>query len=193
MMLMLHQQNKITWVHFVMVTLYRHGFGYVWESPDSVGHRKLFLKMFKDRLVECSYQDWHFKINNSERFQTYSSFKVDNNCGSYLHDIRHTGMRDTLIKFRLGVSDLRCHRLRYNSSTDTCLHCPFCNELETELHFLFICPRYEDLRALYIPKKFYRYPSQFRFSVLMSDSCPKLTRDLACFIYKAMKRREAGN
>ena len=149
--------------------------------------------MFRERLIDSFHQDWHYKINNSDRFQIYSSFKVDNSCCTYLYDIRHIGMRDTLIKFRLGVSSLRCHRLRYSASTDTCLlHCPFCNETETELHFLFICPRYEDLRILYIPKKFYWYPSQFRFSVLMSDSCPKLTKNLACFVYKAMKRREEG-
>lgn len=46
-----------------------------------------------------------------------------------------------LSKFRLGITELNCHKLRY--CTQQCsLLCPFCHTDEFELHFVFICLRY---------------------------------------------------
>ena len=56
-----------------------------------------------------------------------------------------------LIKFRIGVSEINTHRHKF--SKDTMLkQCPFCvrHFLEDEIHVLFYCPLYDNLRAKYL-------------------------------------------
>ena len=107
----------------------------------------------------------------------------------FLSELKHIRMRDALIKFRLEISDLKRHKLRYRKDFNISSKCPFCAEEESELHFLFVCAKYDELRHKYMPSKFYRRPSLFRFSVIMSDSKSTVTRDLAYFIYRAMELR----
>ena len=131
--------NKITWVNHVMMCSYQHGFGFVWESPESVGNTKLFLRVFKERLIDGFRQDWHSKINSSNYLTLYSTFKVDLVRGSFLCELKHVGSRETPFKFRLGVTNLRCHKNRYSTGGDLNWKCPFCDEYETELHFFYLC------------------------------------------------------
>ena len=190
MLLVLHYQNKETLVYHVMMTLHKYGFGIVWEC-QGVGDVRAFLKEFKLRLIDNFMQDWHYKINSSDRFEPYNLFKTSLIQSNYLLELKHIGMRDILIKFRLGVTDLNCHRHHYGVRDDNVLKCPFCQQAETELHFLFVCPKYIDLREQYIPRKFYKFPCLFRLSVLLSNSNKRVTGNLACYIMKAMERRNA--
>ena len=83
-----------------------------------------------------------------------------------------------------------------NVHTENCeyaekdLECPFCNDHESEIHFLFRCPRYDDLRDEFIPAKYYNRPSLFRLTLLLSDQSEKATNNLANFVYKALQRRK---
>ena len=59
-------------------------------------------------------------------------------------------LRNILTKFRLGVSQINCHRYRFE--TDIILkHCPFCIQtcFEDENHVMFICPVYNDSRKYF--------------------------------------------
>ena len=38
--------------------LYRFGFGCIWLSQD-VGNVAVFLQEFRQRVIDCSAQDWH--------------------------------------------------------------------------------------------------------------------------------------
>ena len=50
--------------------LYKYGFGYVWVT-ENVGDVNLFMKNFKQRLIDCSRQDWCSNIPASGKARHY--------------------------------------------------------------------------------------------------------------------------
>ena len=108
---------------------------------------------------------------------------------AYLTDIRQVRVRNSLIRFRLGTSSLKPHRLRFANGVVN-LSCPFCIDVcENEVHFMFICPLYHALRVEYIPAKYYKYPTAFRLSLLLSNTNTKFVADIATYIHEAFVKR----
>ena len=187
MLLSLHNSGKNCWASAVCDCLYRLGFGYVWEnqgvqSPDN------FIKVFRQRLIDNHLQIWHDHINTSPRFDMYKLFKTSIDIEPYFHLVNNKHIRDTLIRFRVGASEVRSHKTRYTALIPEDLMCPFCNCVkEDEMHFLFFCVHLNDLRKKYIPSRYLKYPSIDTFSVLMQDeSC---VENLGRYIYHANKLR----
>ena len=60
-------------------------------------------------------------------------------------------LRNVLAKFRLGVSQIYCHRYKF-SLVDDYRICPFCvrRYYEDEHHVLFVCPLYTTIRNEYL-------------------------------------------
>ena len=58
MLYALHSKNKNNWVSHVCFTLYRYGFGFVWEN-QGVCDVSNFIREFRQRLVDCFLQEWH--------------------------------------------------------------------------------------------------------------------------------------
>ena len=97
-------------------------------------------------------------------------------------------IRDILIRFRVGASELRSHKMRYVAQDPEDLMCPLCNDVfEDVMHFLFQCKQLEDLRQKYIPRKYLMYPSLDIFGALLQDE--KCVYDLGRYIYHSNKRR----
>ena len=68
-------------------------------------------------------------------------------------------------------------------------NCPFCDELETEIHFLIKCPIYAKLREKYIYKHYRNYNIPALLFLLQNDN-KFVTRDVAMFIFYAFRSRE---
>ena len=199
MLLTLHHVGKKSWASSVCYFLYGHGYGFVWEN-QGVCNIQQFLRQLKQRLQDCWRQDWHSKLITHEgqppsedRFSFYRSFKSSLELSSYLSDISHISARKALIKFRLGTSCLKIHRFRFVANRDarpSLYDCPFCSGVvEDELHFMFKCPAYNDLRIKYIPAKFHRTPSAFHLSILLSSSQSYVLSKCALCIHEAFKVR----
>ena len=105
----------------------------------------------------------------------------------YLFPIKKAVLRKHLVRFRLGVSPLKTHRLRYSERTPDLFTCPFCDTNESEIHFLLVCPKYKTLRETYLPAKFYNRPSAFKVAILLADT--RLSFPLAIYIFKAFELR----
>jgi hypothetical protein len=193
MSLYLHEQNRRTWASSVCYVLYKYGFDNVWEN-QGVGDEKMFLKEFKERLLTSYKQEWSTKLRTSDRFLFYSTFKSTLSMSSYLIDLKHVKARNLLIRMRLGVSPLKIHRLRFtNNITEADLTCLFCRyETETEVHFILTCPRYEEIRELYIPKKYYNCPSSFKLTLLLAANNKTILLRLATYIFKAFQIRNSS-
>ena len=69
-----------------------------------------------------------------------------------------------------------------------CFNCD--NVVENEYHFLLICPFYNDIRSTYINRKYYSPPSLHKFHMLMSTKNENLIKNLAMYVYYAMKLRK---
>ena len=194
MLLYLHEQNRNTWASTVCFVLYKYGFGDVWEN-QGVGDEKIFLKVFKERLLNCYKQEWFADVTTKERFSLYCTFKSDLSLSSYLTELKHIKARNLFIRLRLGVSQLKPHKLRF-APRSACadLSCPFCkNVVESEIHFILICPQYLELREQYIPKKYYNCPSQFKLTHLFASTNKSLLLNLALYIFKAFQIRNTGD
>ena len=60
----LDESGRITWASKVKNLLFRNGFVYVRHVED-VGDQTLFKKTVKQRLIDCSKQDWSTVIAKS--------------------------------------------------------------------------------------------------------------------------------
>ena len=109
MLLNLANRGKINWVSRVRDILTINGFFYVWEN-QGVGCVKWFIKVFKQRLIDCRWQNWNSHINSSNRFLEYSKFKSCHQIEPYLMLDLNRYVRYALTKFRLEVSDIMVHR-----------------------------------------------------------------------------------
>ena len=151
-------KGQDNWVSNVRDVLSLNGYGIVWLTGE-VGSPKLFFKSFKETLIDNFRQDiysrmakdgncnWYFGI---KQFIDTESYLVNTNLKLYL--------RNVLIKFRLGTSQINCHKFMF-SNCDMSKMCSFCIRhcYENELHMLFVCPLYDDLRREYLSSQKYSY------------------------------------
>jgi hypothetical protein len=189
MQLALHNSGKVCWVSQVREVLYTFGFGFVWEN-QGVQTRNVFIRVFKQRLIDCHSQNWHEHINESVRFNVYRTFKKTLQLEPYFNVVANKHIRDILIRFRVGASDIRTHKMRYKVLSPQDLKCPLCDaSLEDELHTLFYCKALSDLRAKYIPERYSKYPSFQTLEAMMQDA--NFQSDIGRFLYHGNKRRPA--
>ena len=127
-----------------------------------------FICEFRQRLIDCFLQEGHNGMVLRDCLTFYSSFKQNHSLGDYLSIIKKAVLRRNLIRLSLGVSRLKAHHLRYTDRSQGNYACPFCKDTdETEIHFLFVCPKYKTLRETYLPEKFYLRPSAFKMAMLL--------------------------
>ena len=189
MLLNLQSHNYDTWACKVRNTLYRYGFGHVWEA-QGVGHLNMFITILRQRLIDCFEQDWHAGLESHSFFDVYSSFKQTISISCHLNIITNIKLRNVMSRFRIGMSPLKCHFLQYTPKSNRELYCPFCtNVRETEMHFVLCCHKYENLRKELIPAKYYRLPSMFKFSLLLACENKVIVNRLSLFVSKALKLR----
>ena len=180
-----HQKGKKNWVSNVCDTLYKFGFGFVWESRG-VGNVRRFLSAFKQRLFDCHLQDLDSALMTKDRYTFYSSFR-QLDMPDYLIYVKNPIIRKYLTRIRLGVSQLKIHRYRH-TNRHVSNNCPFCPDVvETEIHFILVCPYYKTLRELYIPLKYFRKPNAFKLTLLLSNN--RICTAVALFLSKAFRLR----
>ena len=187
----LQGQNFITWVDDIRNTLYTYGYGIVWEN-QGVGNESVFLANFKQRLQDCYGQNWNESLQRHEFYNYYSSLMPSIGSSPYVAQVSNFYSRRLLARFRFGMAvELNCFSLEFKRNNSKNRLCPFCrNVRESEFHFLLICPKYDDIRDLYIPHKFTRFPCLNRFCILMASSSPYLIHRLCLFLTEAFKRRK---
>ena len=162
----------------------------VWVN-QGVGDERTFLKEFKERVISLYRQEWDNSIRTKERFTVYSTFKSSSFLAQYLNELKHIKARNFFIGLRLGVSPLRTHRLRYcKDATPVGCFCPFCkSDVETEVHFILVCPKYAEIRDQHIPKKYFSSPSSFKLALLLATTV--LLLYLATYIMETFTIRNA--
>ena len=149
MLLKLNENGCSNWVTEVKNILCANGFGIVWIM-QSVGCEKIFLSEFKERLKNCYVQEWRASLRDNENYSLYNSFKLIFEPEKYLSNGMYKPYKDALVKFRLRVSPILCHRNNFMPLQDNT--CPICKQSnETEKHFILICDRLEQIRKSFLP------------------------------------------
>ena len=187
----LHSKNKNIWVSHACFTLYPYGFGFVWEN-QGVWDVSNFIREFRQKLIDCFLQEWHSGVMVSrDRLVFYTLFKQSHSLADCFCIINKAVLRRYFIRFRLGVSPLKAHRLRYTDRSQATYACPFCKDIdETKIHFLFACPKYKTLRETYLLENFYLRPSAFKMAILLADT--RQTLPLVIFNSKVFKLRSSA-
>ena len=136
----LSESGTRTWVSDVRDTLCANGFGYVWLFRN-VGDVDNFCIVFKERLIDNFKQNWYQRVSSNSHLEFYSSFKSMIITESFLfNNVFQRHIRNSLVRFRFGVSDILCHRLKFSKTSLNQTLCPLChNERENEFHVVFIC------------------------------------------------------
>ena len=112
---------------------------WLWVCPDvwCRGERNMFITEFKNRLRDCCCQGCFSHMAKSERFNLYSFFKNALERESYLEVVQSRVYKTALARFRMGVSRIHGHRLRFLVAEDQ-RFCPFCVDMtEDESRVLF--------------------------------------------------------
>ena len=99
----LHCDNKNNWASSVCFTLYRYGFGHLWENQGVCDVRS-FLCEFRQRLIDRYHQGWNSDISSEDRYAFFSWFKQTHGLFQYLLTVQNVALKRNLIKLRLGVS-----------------------------------------------------------------------------------------
>ena len=103
--------------------------------------------------------------------------------------------RSALAKLRTGILPLEIEVGRYRNLPEDERFCKICDTglVEDELHFLFNCPAYDDIRKSFFFDKAKQCISNFldmdihsKFSAIMESRC---VRETARFVYNAYMAR----
>ena len=183
-------KGKMNWVSRIRLKLFEYGFGFVWLC-QGVGDVNHFIYAFRQRLIDCRWQEWSAHIQESDRFFMYGLFNPIPSTPSYLKMNMNPRLRYVMARFRLGVSNILVHSRRYNVNAESDLICPLCRGAkEDEIHFVLCCPMLNDLRLNLIPRKYYVQPSLFRLILLMSTTQEHIVKQLALFLSRAFQVRD---
>ena len=183
--------GKTNWVTKLKFVLRSNGFGNVWEN-QGVANESYFIKAFVLRLKDQYMHEWNDTIALSTKLSTYKQFKSCFAYERYLDILNIRKFRFIYASFRASSHDLEIERGRYRNIERNQRLCIFCedNVVEDEFHFLLCCEKYKDLRKLYIPAKYFNYPTRHKFIILMANENKTLIKSVATFLYYAFKRRK---
>ena len=177
------------WLFHIRNLLFSSGFGEAWLN-QGVGNKQAFLKLFKQRLKDMDMQSLNMDIQDMDRLRTYKILKVRFGTESYLFNIKNTILRTLFSKFRGGLLKLEGNMGRYPRVPFDTRLCPLCHsDVETEFHFLMICPCLMTVRRKYLTAIWYMYPSINKFVQLCNSSNPNTVTSIARYILCAMKVR----
>ena len=123
----------------------------------------------------------------------YTPFKVYPNIWGPLRVLTSKLYQHT--KFRLASHDLAIERGRYENIDRNERICRCCNGnfVESEYHFLLVCPFYRELRQRYMKPYYCHWPTLNKFEDLMCKRNKNTILNLSKFICFAFKSRQMSN
>jgi hypothetical protein len=147
------------------------------------------IDTIKQYFIVDMKRKWVENVRNKPKLRLYRQIQTDMREERYLRLNLSRKERSHIAQLRAGILQLSVETGRYRNIS---LHeriCvgPDCNDVETEIHFLFTCPLYTTLRQQYI-SQFIRnvdYVSALKYL------CELQPRQLAKYIVKAMTLRQS--
>ena len=134
--------NGMNWAHHVKSIFDKIGMSYVWNNQ--LNNNTPNVKLIIQRILDIYKQSWYTNINNSNKLDYYSKYKHSFVHEKYINCIFDNKFRISLTKFRLSSHDLAIETGRYTNiprDQRICLQCNM-NMVESEYHFLLVCPKY---------------------------------------------------
>ena len=164
------------------------GFSHVWNNQEQ---NDIPFNEIKQRIIDQTNQEILMANTTSSKLETYCLFKLDTSCESYLNKITLNKYKFALSRFRLSSHNLALETGRYNNIPKENRICTFCNmnKIESEYHFLLVCPLNAELRRHYLPQYYCRWPSITKFKNLMQSKPERVIKRLSKYIFFAQNKR----
>lgn len=181
--------NQTNWAFQIKSILEEHGLNNIWLTQHT--RNSIPIETIKQRIIDNYLQKWYSEINNSTRLQHYCIFKHDFNLEKYLEIHLDRKYVTTLSRFRTSSHSLFIESGRYDGTPREQRLCKSCtmNAIESEYHFLLVCPNYKDLRKKYFKPYFCHWPTLNKFRTLMSSTSKYVINNLSKYIYSAFQIR----
>ena len=135
----------------------------------------------------------HGKLKSTNRLITYARYKHEFAFESYLDFITEKKYKIVLTRIRLSSHELYIERGRYENLPRDERICKCCNmsQIESEYHFLLVCPLYSELRRKFFKPYFCHWPNLNKFDQLMLSNSKQVTLSIAKFIFSAQELRKS--
>jgi len=104
---------------------------------------------------------------------------------------KRRSVNPALAKFRTSAHELAIETGRYTNTPQNERLWKSCNInlVESEYHFLLVCPKYRELRTKFFKPYYFHWPSFNKFESLMCSNNKKTIYNISKFIYFANKIR----
>ena len=180
--------NCSNWTFHVKKTMDNLGLSYIWHQQ---GETDIPHSIIKQRLYDSYSQSWYADINNSSRLITYARYKHEFTIENYLNFISEEN-KVALTRFRLPSHDLMIERGRCENKPRDDRLCKCCNmsKIESEYHFLLLCPLFAELIRKFFKPYFCHRPKLNKFDMLMMSNSKHMTLTVAEFIFYAQELRK---
>ena len=123
-----------------MLNLYINSY----ENKSAFINKKIFQRL-SDEFHQHSFENIR---REQSKLRTYALFKTEIGLEKYLTEIKNIPLRIEMTKFRLSNHSLMIEIGRHKGIPKELRFCPFCPQaVETEVHFLLLCPVYDLLRT----------------------------------------------
>ena len=177
--------NINNWAFNVKNLLCSNGFGDIWRA-QFVDDQDGFCKAFETRLFDVFRQGWSGRLSESSRASFYNKIIKDHSFNNMLDIVNVPSHRSSLTRLLCSSHRLRIETGRWVRPTIPRNNriCETCNKLDDEYHFLLECNLYKDNRSKFIKSYYWRRPSMFKCTQLMTTGNKKDLRNLAKYVYK---------
>lgn len=177
-----------SWALSVKNLLNDLGFAFLYD-PVNFDVNTDYFPMLKQRLRDQYLQEWSDTVDNQPKLDYYKKFKTEFCYEKYLDIVDNSNFRKELSRFRLSAHNLEIESGRFENIDRDNRKCKICNiNVESEYHFLLVCPKYRDIRRKCCINS--SFPSLKKFYCIMSSKKHKTIRNVAKFVSCAMNLRK---
>ena len=116
--------------------------------------------------------EWRFGVEICSSLTLYREIKCTFDRADYLQVLENRKFRNAVAKLRLSSHKLFVETGRHRQIPRQDRNCILCNidDVESERHFIRICPFYNNIRDTHIQRYFRTRPSMFKFVQLLNET-----------------------
>ena len=148
----------------------------------------------KTILEQEEENEWQNLTLSSPKLRTFKLFKNEYKTEPYVIKIHNRAHRSVFAQLRCGILPLKIETGRYTNIPKEFRLCIFCekNEIEDEIHFLFECPFYNDVRLKFWPNfnsscsNFGQLENVDKLGKMMSNELVKIS---SLYVYECFLKR----
>ena len=180
-------RNAFNWSKKIKENLDKTGYSYIWTRYN-IDNFNFVFKNIQRRLRDNFIQEWQNSTRTCVKLDYYCNYKTNFKFENYLRNIRDETLRKTLTRFRLASHKLAIETGRVQNIDRQDRLCRLCNinRIESEYHFLCVCPKYCELRSKYLNIHWFTIA---KFNRIMSSKKRKIQLNTAKFIKRAFDLR----